>query len=174
MLENEYIRLRAVEPEDLDALYRWENDFSLWLVGDMNTPYSRYTLREYILQTKSDIYEDKQLRLMIESKSDKAPIGTVDLFNFDMHNSRIALGLYIDADFRGKAYATKALKLIEDYVFRFLKINQLYVHIAVSNVPTVRMFEKENYIKSGVLKQWIRGINDFEDVIVFQKMRERV
>ena len=30
LLENERIILRALEPEDLDVLYRWENDASLW------------------------------------------------------------------------------------------------------------------------------------------------
>ena len=38
------IRLRAIEPEDLDLLYRIENDRELWNVGTTNVPYSRYTL----------------------------------------------------------------------------------------------------------------------------------
>lgn len=42
------IRLRALEPEDLDMLYEIENDRSLWNVGATNVPYSRYTLHDYI------------------------------------------------------------------------------------------------------------------------------
>ena len=42
------IRLRAIEPEDLDLLYRIENDADLWAVGTTNVPYSRYTLHDYI------------------------------------------------------------------------------------------------------------------------------
>ena len=40
------IRLRAIEPEDLDLLYQIENDSSLWDVGTTNVPYSRYTLHD--------------------------------------------------------------------------------------------------------------------------------
>jgi diamine N-acetyltransferase len=40
------IKLRAIEPEDLDLLYRIENDADLWAVGATNVPYSRYTLHD--------------------------------------------------------------------------------------------------------------------------------
>ena len=35
------IRLRALEPEDLDVLYAIENDTTIWNVGNTNVPYSR-------------------------------------------------------------------------------------------------------------------------------------
>ena len=50
------IRLRAIEPEDLDLLYQIENDRSLWNVGATNVPYSRYTLHDYIATSNDDIY----------------------------------------------------------------------------------------------------------------------
>ena len=44
-LTGKQIELRAVEPEDLDALYRWENDSSLWIYGSTVSPFSRYLLK---------------------------------------------------------------------------------------------------------------------------------
>ena len=55
------MKLRAVEPEDLDLLYQIENDQSLWLVGATNVPYSRYTLHDYIANSSDDIYADSQV-----------------------------------------------------------------------------------------------------------------
>ena len=171
MLENNNIRLRPVEPEDLEILYQWENNPALWEASDTHTPYSRYAIKQYIAHSKQDIYEDRQLRLMIVNKMTEEVLGTVDLFDFDLHNSRISLGLYVDSQFQGKGYAKQSLHLIEEYVFCFLKINQLYVHIAQTNAATLRMFEQENYEKSGVLKQWLRLFDQFVDVVVFQKMK---
>ena len=37
-LENEIIRLRALEPEDLEPLYRWENNPDLWSLGNTMSP----------------------------------------------------------------------------------------------------------------------------------------
>src|ERR1035437_8901968 len=126
LFENENIRLRAVEPEDLDLLYVWENNPLLWEVGNTRNPYSRYVLKQYIIDSDKDIYENKQLRLMIVQIKTGLTIGTVDLFDFDIHNSRIALGLYVDAAFQGNGFAKSSLHLVEEYVFNYLKINQLY------------------------------------------------
>ena len=66
LLSNDRVRLRALEPEDLELLYRWENDPELWEVGNTLAPYSRYILKEYIAGSDRSIYESRQLRFMIE------------------------------------------------------------------------------------------------------------
>ena len=63
------VNLRAMEPEDLDLLYTIENNRELWNVGTTNVPYSRYALHNYIASSSSDIYVDRQVRLMIEDES---------------------------------------------------------------------------------------------------------
>lgn len=171
LLENENIRLRALEPEDLDRLYKWENNSDLWIVGNTRNPYSRFLLKQYIVDSEKDIYDAKQLRLMMVSVKTGETVGTVDLFDFEIHNSRIALGLYVDAAFQGKGYAKASLQLIEDYVFDYLKINQLYCHIAENNTASVKMFEQENFEKTGILKQWIKTIDGYENIILFQQFK---
>ena len=171
-LENENIRLRAVEPEDLDRLYTWENNTQIWDVGNTRNPYSRYVLKQYIVNSDKDIYESKQLRLMMVSIQTGETVGTVDLFDFDIHNSRIALGLYVDAAFQGNGFARESLHLIEEYVFTYLKIHQLYCHIAMNNTASIRLFEQEKYEKTGFLKDWIKTSRGFEDIVVFQQFKE--
>jgi len=171
-LENEILKLRAVEPEDLDRLYEWENDPLLWAVGNTRNPYSRFALKQYILNSDKDIYENKELRLMMVSKVTGSVVGTVDLFDFDIHHSRVALGLYVDVAYQGNGFAGSALVLVEDYVFNFLKVNQLYCHISEKNTASRQMFEKQKYEVNGVLKSWIKTIEGYEDIIVFQQFRK--
>lgn len=171
MFENSTIRLRAVEPEDLDRLYDWENDALLWDVGNTRNPYSRYVLKQYILNSDKDIYETLQQRLMMVSCKTGETVGTVDLFDFDIHHSRIALGLFVDKAFQGQGFAKSSLRLVEEYVFGFLKINQLYCHIAESNTTSRIMFEKEKYQSTAILKEWIKSADGFENIIVFQQFR---
>ena len=63
-LSDEEIYLRAVEPEDLGLMYEMENSPELWFVSSTFEPYSRHTLREYILSSQNDVFADKQLRLI--------------------------------------------------------------------------------------------------------------
>lgn len=44
-MNDENILIRALEPEDLEYLYKWENDMDLWEVSDTLTPFSHFTLK---------------------------------------------------------------------------------------------------------------------------------
>lgn len=170
ILEAENIRLRAPEPEDLELLYRWENDSRFWIAGNTRVPYSRFQLKQYIANMSFDIYQTKQLRLMMVDKKTNQAVGTVDLFDFDIHHSRIALGLFVAPEFQGKGYASQSLKLIEDYVFNFLKVNQLYVQIAETNLSSRKLFE-ERYELNGFLKNWIKTPDGFDNILTYQKFK---
>jgi len=48
MLSYGKVRLRSLEPEDLELLYLWENDPSIWKVSNTLVPFSRFILRQYL------------------------------------------------------------------------------------------------------------------------------
>lgn len=169
-LESENIRLRALEPEDLELLYDWENDSLLWITGNTRAPYSKFQLKMYISQAKNDIYLDGTLRFMIVDKTSGHVVGTIDLFDFDVHHSRVALGLFVAEKFQGKGYASQSLQLVENYVFNFLKINQLYAHVAESNLVSRKLFETD-YEQNGYLRNWLKTPDGFDNVLIFQKFK---
>lgn len=73
-LEGESVRLRAVEPEDLDRLYAWENDTDVWSVSGTTAPFSRAQLEAFILtQQQGDIFRTGQLRLIVETRAGNRP-----------------------------------------------------------------------------------------------------
>jgi diamine N-acetyltransferase len=79
-LENKIIKLRALEVSDLELLYSWENDTSLWSTGATIAPFSKHVLMKYLETAHLDIYETKQLRLMIDLKTENyRTIGAIDL-----------------------------------------------------------------------------------------------
>ncbi len=71
-LKGEHIFLRALEPEDLDFIHEIENDESIWEISNTQTPYSRFLIKQYLEQSHKDIYEVKQLRLVISNYENTA------------------------------------------------------------------------------------------------------
>ena len=163
MLENEKIKLRAPEPEDLDVFYKWENDTGLWSLGSTMVPYSRHTLKQFVLSS-NDLYESKQMRLVIENKPEKETVGNIDLYDFDPHNKRAAVGIMVDRVYQRKRFATEALLLLCKYAFSFLKIHQLYAYIPVKNEPSKRLFTNCGFKEKGILTDWIQTLDGYEDV----------
>jgi len=167
-LENDLIRLRALEPEDLDILYQWENDADLWGVGATIAPFSKFALKGYIADSRLDIFQSKQLRLMIVWQANNEPIGTIDLYDFDPMNLRAGIGILIDAAYRGRQIGLQVLELIKDYAFNFLSLKQLYAYIPKQNESSLKLFAKAGYSNTACLKEWIKTGEGFDDVYVMQ------
>ena len=168
LLENDAIRLRALEPEDLDMLHKWENDTRLWRYGSTLAPYSRFALRSYLNDARLDIFQTKQLRLMIVRKPEDRAVGTIDLYDFDPTNARAGVGILVDEEYRRQGLASDALHLIRDYAFRFLGLKQLYAFVPERNEPSLKLFTDCGYKSAGRLTAWIRNETNFEDVFPMQ------
>lgn len=167
-LSNGLVYLRALEPGDIELLYSWENDTEIWDVSHTLVPYSKHILALYIKNGDRDIYESKQLRLMIDTIEGKT-VGAIDLFDFDPHHSRAGIGLLIyNSEDRSKGYASSALGLLIDYCFKQLNINQLYANIGSGNAISLALFEKHGFTVCGVKKKWNRTVSGWEDELMLQ------
>lgn len=174
LLKNSRITLRAVEPEDLEILYGWENETSLWMHGNTLAPYSKLVLRQYINDAlEMDVYQSKQLRLMVILTNEQKTIGTVDLYDIDAHNRRAGIGILIDQEYRQQGIASQTLELMKEYAFSFLYLHQLYAYISVSNTKSIDLFSKSGYKQIGHLKDWLQRGETFEDVLFLQLINEK-
>lgn len=164
------IYLRAIEPEDLDILYQWENDSFLWVHGCTLAPFSKFTLREYIQNSCYDIYQTRQLRMMITLKKTNETIGMVDLFEIDPHHERGAVGILIAPDHQRKGFGNEALQLMCSYAFGFLHLHQLYAHILQENKNSLKLFSENGFISCGLFKEWVKTENGYKNVVVMQRI----
>jgi len=157
ILENDGIRLRAVEPEDLELLYIWENDEANWRQSNNCLPYSRFTLKKYIAGSGRSIYETGQLRLMIDILPDTRTVGTIDLFEFDHFHKRAGVGILVaDPADRKKGYGSAALKCLVSYAFNTLGLHQLWCNILETNTESMHLFTRHGFSLCATKKEWAR------------------
>lgn len=163
------IKLRALEPEDLELLYKWENNEAQWLISNTITPYSKYTLRRYLENSHRSIYETGQMRFMIDHIADNITIGTIDIFDFDPYHGRAGLGILIaNEDYRRRGYATMSLQCLIGYCFKTLQLHQLYCNILANNCESMDLFKKQGFVQVGVKKDWIKTSDGYMDEHLFQ------
>lgn len=167
MLKNNRIRLRAVEPEDLDLMYLIENDTELWPNGQTTVPFSYYTLTKYLAENSHDIYQDRQLRLVIEL-ADGISVGFVDLQHYEPRHHRAEVGVVVVLEQQRKGLATEALHLLSGYASAHLGIHQLYAFVPEDNAASIALFLKCGYEKTATLKDWLVTPAGWQSVMVFQ------
>ena len=166
------LRLRALEPSDLEMVYDTENDKSLWVYSNTSSPFSKHTLKKFIENSHLDIIEHKQVRLVLSDKNN-LPFGFIDLFKYDMINKRAGVGIIIFEKYRSRGLGSISLDLIENYVKKYIPIHQLYANISSENTESIKLFEKHNYLKVGNKKDWIYYNNKYFDELLYQKILDK-
>lgn len=174
---NKRVSLRALEPEDLELLYEWENNPDVWLVSGTFAPFSRYILKRYIEDSHLDIFQSKQLRLMIDVLNDKKQntqtIGAIDLFDVDPYHARAGIGILIgDEAARNHGYASDALKILIDYSFQHLGLHQLYCNVAAENSVSMKLFLKSGFGIIGEKRDWLKTPNGWANEIMLQLVKD--
>ena len=174
-IEGRICRLRALEPEDLDEMYRWENDTLLWRVSGTTAPFSRHTLMRLIDEQRFDIYATRQQRLVVEATDnadDTRPqtAGAVDLFEFDPQNLRAGVGIVIAPELRHRGYGLDALRTLERYCRETLHLHQLWCEVGADNTASLRLFAAAGYEECGCRRDWVLTPDGWRDAILFQKL----
>lgn len=163
------IQLRAVEPEDLELLYKWENNIEFWVISNTITPFSRFTLKRYIENSHKTIYETGQLRLMISLLESGETVGAVDLFDFDPFHRRAGVGILIASpEHRRKGYATMAMTALIDYCFSVLQLHQIYCNIPATNTASFDLFKSLGFKLVGKKRDWVSHGDEYLDEYMLQ------
>lgn len=153
-LKGEHIYLRALEPEDLSFIHAIENDENIWEISNTITPYSKFLIKQYLEHTHKDIFEVKQLRLVICNYAHEV-LGMIDLFDFDFKNRRAGIGILVKAqENRQKGYGSEALQLLIKYCSVHLDLHQLYCNISEENSDSLKLFKKKGFEIIGLKKDW--------------------
>ena len=173
MLKGENVLLRAMEPSDIDLLFKWENDTSVWHVSNTLAPFSKHVLKQYVSNSHLDLYTTKQLRFIIDDHKSNRSIGCIDLFDYEPYHKRAGVGVLISSlHDRQKGYAKEALALLINYTFSRLNFHQLYCNITVDNEVSLKLFSQFGFEIIGTKKQWIWNGDDWRDEYLLQLIRK--
>ena len=164
MLSN--IVLRAIEPEDLELVYRIENIPDYWHWGPTTVPYSRYALRQYLQETQNDLFADRQVRLVAQCGAEA--VGLADLTDFDPVHQRAQVGICLLPEYQGKRLSLPILQALKDYATR-LHLRQIYAVVSVTNTPAMHLFASASFNHTATLHSWLHlHDNTFTDAAVWQ------
>ena len=160
------------EPNDADNIYRWENDMQVWRDSETRVPFSMRQIEQFLLNN-NDLVSEQQLRLMVEDAKNGAQVGCIDLYDYDEFNSRAGIGILIDEKYRGQGYAKNAIKLLLEYCFNTLLLNQIYILVLATNVESMLLFESLGFERCGVRKQWYKTADGFIDQVEYQFINKK-
>ena len=168
MLQGARVRLRAVEDDDLDLLWRWRND--LEVAGNLNQPrpWSRADVRAWVNRNREQA--DQRLWFIIETQ-DGRPIGRIGLTEMDSLNRHAELNLVIgEKEFQGQGLGQDAARTLVRYAFEQLGLNKLWLVTLASNERALICFERCGFRRTGVMQQHMFRDGKLQDVVVMEAL----
>ena len=78
----------------------------------------------------------------------------------------------IGTPYRGHGYGSEAMALLCDFCFREMNLHKLKVSVFAFNEPAIRCYEKNGFVREGVLKGEIFRDGQYQDVVLLAKFAE--
>jgi len=154
-LTNDRYILRAIEPEDIEAMFKIDNNTCDWGDTSVLTPVSRHSLELFVLTADPDPYRSGQIRMIGAERESDEPVGIVDLFDISGTDRHAKIGIAVDPDRRRQGVATSLLHLALNYCRDILNLESVCAEVMTDNVASVKIFEKVGFRHCGELPRWI-------------------
>ena len=117
--------------------------------------------REYLAKNDSD-----SINYAIVDKENDQLIGSISLMHINSIHRTAELGIFIgDEDHLSKGYGSDAIKLILDYGFNQLNLNNIMLKVIGFNKRALRAYEKCGFTSFGVWKESHYVEGQYHDIV---------
>jgi len=153
-LENEEILLKKIEKNDLDDYVDINMDEQLYRYKPGKPRKTVSAVENIIGHHERDFYKKKIINLGIYAKSENNKmIGVAEIFDFDQTVNSITIGYTLNKNYWGKGFATKATKMLLDFLFDEIDVNRIQAFVMPENEKSHSVLLRNNFIKEGVIRQ---------------------
>jgi RimJ/RimL family protein N-acetyltransferase len=150
------VRLRAMEPADAEALWRWNHDPEVMRWMDDGYPQSLARVTRWLTEERGrNEYGD--VLLGVEVKAGGQLIGLVRLRDAEPETGCAELDIYLgEKDHWGKGYATDTVRTICRYGFQQMRLHKITLTVVTENEAACRAYRKVGFVQEGRLREVFR------------------
>lgn len=162
--------LEGVSAEAMNRIFEQYDKMQIMeILG--HTSDEEYALELYKYQNGYASYNRKFMLFLMRDKQTNEVIGRCGLHNWNIDHSRAEVGYVIYNNVnKEKGLMSETLEAVLDYGFLTLKLHRIEALVATWNTPSLRLLEKNNFTREGVLRGHYFMDNKFEDSIMFSKL----
>ena len=171
MLQKERIYLRPLEREDLASRVKWVNDPETRKTLMFDYPLSLAKTQKWFDQILMD--KTKINFSIVDVETDKL-IGMTGLLNITPVHGHAQLYITIgEKEYWGKKLADEVISAVLEYGFIEVNLRKIYLYTIPSNERGRKVYERNGFVKEGVLKEHYFCVGAYQDLCVHAVMKEK-
>ncbi|WP_018683221.1 GNAT family N-acetyltransferase [Actinokineospora enzanensis] len=166
-MTGERVRLRAIEPEDADALWRWHNDPEAMRWLETSYPESLAQIRKRMQDMAPNSYE--RTRFAVETVADNRFIGIVCLRDARPETGRAEIDIYF-GESRNEGYGSEALRLLCKFGFDDMRLHAIQLWVAADNEIARHVYRKIGFVEEGRSREAFRRDGKLYDMVLMSML----
>ncbi len=162
------VRLRAVEPDDWEAHFTWNQDSEtsrsldhVWL------PSSATRARRWAEEAALRLGDDDTFAFEIEALNEGALVGHIATHSCDRRVGSFSSGVAILPERRRQGYAAEAILLVARYYFQELRYQKMNAQVYSFNEASLALHEKLGFAREGTLRRMVYTGGRHYDIVAF-------
>jgi ribosomal-protein-alanine N-acetyltransferase len=173
-IETKRLVLREINESDVEGIYKVFSDPEVAKYDWFRPIVSKDDAIKFIKRYKEEFQAGEEITWGIELKDTKELIGICCLGDFDDGSRRAEIGYDIVQDKWNNGYATEAVEAIVKFGLREIDLNRIEAFITPGNDASVRVLEKLNFIKEGVVRERDLIKGKLEDGIIMSILQKDI
>ena len=150
-IAGEKVALGPLRRDLVPLLQRWSNDFEVMRFLDAMRPMPFEAPKEWYERAGK---KENEAHFTIYEKAQLRPIGTAGLDGISHPHRTAELFIMIgDKESWGKGYGTEVTRLMLDYGFTCLGLNNINLWVNAANVRGIRTYQRAGFRMAGRLRQ---------------------
>ncbi|KAB3537291.1 GNAT family N-acetyltransferase [Alkaliphilus pronyensis] len=170
-LETERLLLREVESTDVNQVFNILSDPKVAEYEYFYPVKTKEEANKFITRYKAELKDKEEITWGTIVKETDELVGMCCIGDFNEGARRCVIGYQIKQIEWGKGYATEAVAAIIDYGFNVMNINRIEAAITPGNDASVRVLEKLNFVKEGLLRERDLMKGKLEDGIIMSMLK---
>ena len=162
MLEGKHVKIRPLEPDDLDWFTAWNNDPEYKGSYEPHEHLSRVEVEEWY-------YSEKSAEWWVITDKEDTPMGQLVT---GPQGDYCWLGYILHLNYRGRGYTTEAVRLLVDHLFTSKDIVRIQAECNPENKASVRVLEKAGFTYEGLKRKAVLINGEYQDGALYSILRD--
>ena len=169
ILETKRLIIRPMIEEDATQVFKFNSSLEMLKY----VPRDQFKeIEEGIKKTESFIngFEEKNAlwwTFTLKEAKNNQLIGYGGLFDINIEGSKAEIGYGLLQEFWGQGIISEAIKKIVDFGINKMELHRIYGYIDPQNIPSIKVIEKFNFKKEGILKDDAFARNKYFDMSIY-------
>src|SRR5215212_6667809 len=170
-LSGKLINLREITADDAKTIVNLMDYEIAKYLYEVPYPYRIDDALNFIKSSYDNFKSHKVITFVIEYKnmleSKVLLVGIIGIKDIDYVNKKANIGYWIGTQYQGKGTATECIKLVFNYAFDILKLEEISSYVFPGNNPSIRVLEKNVFVKTNEVNEYHPLSNRYRKSLIY-------